>query len=319
MAVLSLFAVLFSEAIAWGQQLSELSLPPGGNGRSQRAEVSQWVGPVKISIDYHSPSVHGSGGADRKGHIWGELVKYGFFDEGFGPSRATPWRAGANESTTFTISNDVKVEGKELKAGTYALFVELDKDGPWTWIFSNQTTGWGSFQYDSKYDALRVTATPETAPYTEYLMYGFDTRKEDSTLAFLQWETKRIPMKIEVSNVNDLYVDAMRKELLGWPGFNYQNWQTAAQFCADSKINLDEALVWADKAISEPFRGGSFGREDFSTLATKAAVLEAMGRDGEAAAIMDKAMHIPATPLLTVHLYASGLLGAGKNDRALAA
>ena len=51
------------------------------------------------------------------------------------------------------------------------------------------------------------------------------------------------------------------------------------QFCADSKINLEEALLWADKAINGPFRGATVGHEDFSTLSTKAAVLEAMGRE----------------------------------------
>src|SRR5882724_11912785 len=112
---------------AWpaaGQELSELSLPPGGNGLSQRSEVSQWIGPVKVTIGYHSPSVQGRG-TDRTGHIWGELVPYGMFDEGFGPSTATPWRAGANESTTITFSHGVKVEGKDVAAGTYALFLEL--------------------------------------------------------------------------------------------------------------------------------------------------------------------------------------------------
>src|SRR5512135_1948961 len=99
---------------ASGQELSELSLPPGGNGISQRSEVAQWIGPVKVSIAYGSPNVHGRG-SDRAGHIWGELVPFGLFDEGFGPSTATPWRAGANESTTISFSDDVRVGGKEIK------------------------------------------------------------------------------------------------------------------------------------------------------------------------------------------------------------
>src|SRR5262249_43240886 len=152
------------------------------------------------------------------------------FDDGFGPSRATPWRAGANENTTVTFSHDVKVEGKNLKAGTYSLFLELEKDAPWVWIFSTHSTGWGSYQYDPKNDALRVSVTPQAAAYTEFLTYGFDERRPDSAIAFLQWENKRIPFKIEVPNVNEFYVAEMRKELQNWPGFNYQNWQNAAQF-----------------------------------------------------------------------------------------
>src|SRR5512133_3911024 len=126
---LALAGICVVALLAHAQMLSELSQPP--NGDNQRAEVSQWIGPVKITIDYHSPNVHGGGGVDRTGHIWGELVRYGFFDEGFGPSHATPWRVGANETTTITFSNDVKVAGHDVKAGTYALFLDVEKDGPW--------------------------------------------------------------------------------------------------------------------------------------------------------------------------------------------
>jgi Protein of unknown function (DUF2911) len=300
---------------ASAQVLSELSLPP--NGQNSRAKVSQWIGPVEITIDYHSPNVHGGGGADRTGHIWGELVPYGLTDDGFGPSKAKPWRVGANENTTISFSHDVKIQDKDLKAGTYALFLQTDKSGPWTWIFSSNSTGWGSYQYDPKNDILRVEAAPQASPYTEFMTFGFDERRPDSTIAFLQWELKRIGFKIAVPNVNELYAAEMRKELQGWPGFNYQNWQTAAQFCADHKVNLDEALVWADKAINEPFRGAALGHEDFSTLQTKAAVLNAMRRQSEADALMDKALHIPGTEPWPVNSYAMSLITNGRSARAL--
>lgn len=299
------------------QTLAEISRPAGGNGRSQRSEVSQWIGPVKVSIEYHSPSVHTPSGEDRQGHIWGELVPYGFFDDGHGPSRSTPWRAGANETTTISFSHPVRVEGHELAAGTYGLFLLLAEDAPWTWIFSTDASGWGSYQYDPAHDVLRVAVTPQAAPPTEFLTYEFDDRRESSAVAELRWETKRVPLKIEVPNVSQVYVDLMRKELLGWPGFNYQNWQKAAQFCADKKINLAEALTWADKAIEEPFRGASFGKRDFSTLQTKAAVLRALGRKEEAGAIMDSALQIPDTPLVQVYFYAASLLAAGEKEKAL--
>jgi tetratricopeptide (TPR) repeat protein len=134
----------------------------------------------------------------------------------------------------------------------------------------------------------------------------------------LEWERKRIPLAIDVPNVLDIYVDEMRRELDGWPGFNYQNWQTAAQFCASNKINLDEALVWADKAIREPFRGAAFGHEDFSTLNTKAAVLEAMGRAAEADVLMARALTLPGTPSFLLYAYGMQLLRSRKNDTALA-
>jgi Flp pilus assembly protein TadD len=84
--------------------------------------------------------------------------------------------------------------------------------------------------------------------------------------------------------------------------------QAAAQFCADNKINLEEALTWADKAISAPFRGATIGYEDFSTLQTKAAVLTAMGRDMEADKVMQKALQLPGTDAYSIYALAMGLL-----------
>jgi tetratricopeptide (TPR) repeat protein len=312
--VLVTVLLLMFSTIVSGQEASELSMPP--NGDNQHAEVSQWIGPVKISIDYHSPRVHNPESNDRTGHIWGELVHYGFFDEGFGPTKGAPWRAGANESTRITFSNDVKVEGKDLKAGTYALFLDAEKTGPWYWVFSNHL-GWGSYQYDAKRDALRVPATPEDAPPTEFMTYGFDDRRPGSAVAYLQWEKKRIPFKIEVTDVNGLYVAKMRQDLESWAGFNYQNWQNAAQFCATNKINLDEALLWADKAINGPFRGATIAHEDFSTFSTKAAVLEAMGRESEAEALIENALHFPGTDAYSVYAYGMGLLRKDKKDKAM--
>jgi hypothetical protein len=56
----------------------------------------------------------------------------------------------------------------------------------------------------------------------------------------------------------------MRQDLQSWAaGFNYKDWQSAAQFCADNKINLEESLTWADKAIDGPFRGPQSGTKIF--------------------------------------------------------
>ena len=309
---LALVAALPFELAA--QEHSEIALPPNGN--NQKAEVSQWIGLVRVTIAYHSPRVHLQGKTDRTGHIWGELVKYGYFDDGFGPSHATPWRAGANETTTISFSHDVKVQGKDVKAGTYGLFLALAPAGPWTLILSSQL-GWGSFQYDSVNDVLRAAVTPEDAPFTEFLTYAFTDRLPNSAVAYLQWENKRIPFRIDVPNVNDLYVAQIRKDLLAWPGFDYRNWQAAAQFAVTNNIDLDEALIWANKAIYEPFRAAALGRQDFSTFSTKAAVLEALGRDADADTTMDRALRSDGATAPAIYQYGMTLLAAGRKDRAL--
>jgi hypothetical protein len=309
-----MLVLLSTTATVRAQEHSELSLPP--NGMNQKAEVSQWIGLVKVTIAYHSPNVHGPANTDRTGHIWGDLVKFGMFDDGFGPSRSAPWRAGANETTTVSFSHDVTIGGRTVRAGSYGLFLEIQSSGPWTWIVSTQT-GWGAYQYDAKYDVVRVPATPEAAPYTEFLSYGFEDRRQQSAVAVLQWEKQRVALTIEVPNSLQLYVDQIRQDLLGWPGFDYQNWQKAAQFCADNKVNLDEALVWADKAINEPFRNAAQGRKDFYTLRTKSAVLRAMGRDGDADRVMSDAIAMADAPVMGIHQYGTSLLAAGKKEQAM--
>lgn len=292
---------------SWAQK--SLSQPPSGN--NQKCVVTQFIGPVEVSIKYSSPDVHGPIGDDRKGHIWGELVHYGFTDQGFGVKTA-PWRAGANENTVISFSHDVKVEGKDIRAGMYGLFLAAAKEGPWTWVFSRNSTSWGSFSYNESEDVLRVQVNPQEAPYTEWLTYGFDDRQPASTLAYLQWESKRIPFKIG-ANVGEIYVDIVRNELRSPVGFDYRNWSIAAQLNAQYKINLDEALTWADKAMDRTIGGV----EDFQTLNAKAVVLYAMARYDESESVMDKAIRVPGTPALAIHQYGRILLNAGKKEKAM--
>ena len=306
-----LLSVLILSAIGVTGFAQGITLPPSGG--NQKASVTQWIGPAIVTINYSSPDVHGANGEDRTGHIWGELVHYGFIDQGFGSSKAAPWRAGANENTTITFSHDVRVNGKDLKAGTYGLFLAVAKEGPWTWIFSKNSTSWGSYFYDEKEDALRVETTAEDAGYEEWLTYGFSDRQPNAAKAFLHWEKKRIPMNIEVSNVNDIYLATIRNELRSDPGFDYRNIMLAAGFCAQNKINLEEGLKWADQAISMPF----IGQEEFNTLQTKANVLEAMGKTADAESVMMKALSHPTASAQQVHQYGRSLLAQGKNEKAL--
>jgi tetratricopeptide (TPR) repeat protein len=305
------FTILFLTAISAWAMGQALTSPPSGD--NQKSAITQWIGPVTVTIKYSSPDVHAPNGDDRTGKIWGEVAHYGFIDQGFGPSKAAPYRAGANENTTITFSHDVKVNGKDLKAGTYGLFLDVEKEGPWKWIFSNNSKSWGSYFYNPSEDALRVDVTPEDAPYTEWLTYGFDERKPSTTTAYMQWEKKRIPFKIEVPNVNEIYVNIMRDELRSNTGFDYRNFQNAALFAARNKINLEEALTWADNAISMPF----FGRAEFGTLQTKATVLRAMNRNDEADAYMQRAINHPTASVQNIHQYARTLLSEGKKEKAL--
>jgi tetratricopeptide (TPR) repeat protein len=287
-----------------------ITLPPSGG--NQRAEVIQQIGMVRASIEYSSPDVHGPGGEDRRGKIWGALVPWGIHDLGFNNAKG-PWRAGANENTVFTISHDVKIDGQPLPAGRYGLHM-IAGEREWTIIFSKNATSWGSFTYDQKEDALRVAVKPEKAQYREWLAYDFIDRQPERATVAMHWEELRVPFTIVVDNMPALYVDNMRRELRNFPGFRWQEWQRAAQYCLQQNTNLPEALTWAENAISMP----GIGQSNFSTLSTKAQILEKLSRTSEATEVMSAALDSPIASPFEIHQYGRRLLAQGNSKDALA-
>lgn len=303
MYVLVCLRILFST-----QAFSQvLSLPPSGD--NQKCVITQYIGAIaSVTVNYSSPNVDG-----RTGKIWGELVPYGLNDLGFGLRNPAPWRAGANENTMIKFSHDVLIEGKPLKAGAYGLHLIVQENGPWTWILSNNSTAWGSFFYDEKDDALRVDATPDNAEFHEWLTYEFIDRKPESAVLVLSWEHKRVPLRIEIQGLNDLYVSTFENELQNSQGFNSQNWAAAATFLTQREYKLDKALEWADAAISAPF----IGVENFNNLQTKAMVLTRMGKQEEANQIMLTAVNHPTAAPFQVHAFGRQLISDGMKEKAL--
>ena len=287
-----------------------ITLPPDGD--NQRSEVTQQIGRVSVSIAYGSPDVHAPNGDDRRGKIFGTLVPYGIHDLGFN-NRKGPWRAGANQNTVFTVSHPVTIQGQTLPAGRYGLHM-LAGPTEWTLIFSKNSTSWGSFSYDQAEDQLRVTVTPEKAPYREWLSYEFLERKPDRAVAALEWEDLRVPFTIAVPQMATLYVESLRRELRDFAGFQWQNWNAAAQYCLQQNTNLEEALTWADNAIGLQF----VGQANFTTYSTKAQILAKLGRTAEATTAMQTAMDLPNALPVEIHQYGRQLQQQGKQAEAMA-
>ena len=287
----------------WEYSSGQLTTTPSGGNK--KAWVGEQVGLTKVEIHYDRPGVKG-----REGKIWGQLVHTGFADQGFGSSKAAPWRAGANENTLIQFSTDVKIEGKDLPAGTYGLFIAY---GPTesTVIFSKNSVSWGSYYYDEKEDALRVQVKPvATEKSEEWLKYEFSNQTDSSATVTLLWEKLSIPFKIEVDLVK-AQLAIFRNELRNRQGFVWQTWDQAAQWAVQNNTNLDEALRWTDSATSPIFGGNT----NFQPFATKAQILQKMGKTAEADALMKSAL--PKANMQELHQYGRQLLVQKKNKEAL--
>ncbi len=316
MSVLSIaMLIALLPAIPAEAQFPGLTLPPGGD--NQRSVVTQYMGLASVTVDYNSPDVHAPNGDDRTGKIWGGLVPYGMPNLGFGTCEECPWRVGANQNTTITLSHDVEVQGEALAKGTYGLHMAPGEE-EWTIIFSRNSTAWGSFFYDPSEDALRVTAKPEKAEYREWLAFDFVDRQLDSTTVALHWENLRVPFTISLPDMVGLYVDNISNQLQNSQGFTWQSWSTAAQFVIQRDAegaHLEQALEWADTAINAPF---GIGQKNFTTLSTRAQVLAKMDQPDEAKAAMAAALEDPAVTPFQIHGYGRQLLGQGDKAEALA-
>jgi tetratricopeptide (TPR) repeat protein len=265
-------------------QTPPLKLPEA----SPAATATQAVGLTDVAITYHRPAVN-------KRTIWGDLVPY---DQ--------VWRAGANENTTISFSTPVTVNGQPLPAGTYGLHMIPKKDGDWTIAFSKTSWAWGSFSYDEKEDALRITAKPQAADFQERLSYTFDEPTETSVGVSLHWEKLRVPFTVTV-DTPAVAVDSIRRQLRDLPRFSWQGWNQAAAYCLRNKVNVDEALGWADRSIRM--------QETFANLRTKAGLVELKGDAKTAQQLRDRSMKIATEA--DINTYGYQLLAQGKADEAL--
>lgn len=302
-AIFSLVILLLSLT----QLDAQLINPPSGD--NQICEITQYMGSIaNVKVRYSSPGVKG-----RTGKIWGSLVPWGMEPNNIGSAKEIPWRAGANDNTVIDFSHDMMVNGNPIPAGKYGFHIIPQKDLPWVLILNKTHTAWGSYSYDQNDDVMRFEVAPKKCEFTEWLTYTFTDRKPASTTLELRWEELSISMTITLPNSNEIYVNKFKEDLKGGKGFYWQNYLEAVNFCVTNNTHLDQALVWAETAISGTF----IGQKNFTTLSAKASVLEKMGKSKEAETIMDEAIKHPTADVIQIHGYGRQLLNSGMKDKAL--
>jgi hypothetical protein len=280
--VLSALAVAASPAFA---QVPPLQLPAA----SPKATVSQKLGLTDVTVRYSRPAVAG-----RK--VWGGLVPFG-----------EVWRTGADENTTLTFSTPVTVGGKTLPAGTYGLHT-IPGEKEWTIILSTQAAAWGSYSYDAREDAVRLTAAPREGLHEERLLFTLGDPTDRSVAVTLAWEKLRVSFPVEV-DTKAVVLASLKEQLRGLPRFGWQGWNGAATWCVRNDTALDQAEEWLDRSIQM--------NRNFTNQSTKAALLEKKGDAKAAAELREKALALATEPELNQYGYQ--LLGQKKVDDAIRA
>src|SRR5947207_11799381 len=125
---------------------------------------------------------------------------------------------------------------------------------------------------------MKPTPMSETK---EALKFDCEDWMHTTTAVTLKWEKLGIPYTVSVNDAEQT-LQNIRAQMKGAGQFAWQAPDQAAQFCLTKKINLDEALRWADLSIQN--------EERFENLSTKADILKALNKQDEAKSTWNKTL-----------------------------
>jgi hypothetical protein len=256
---------------------------------SQKASVMQRIGVTDVTITYSRPGVKG-----RK--IWGDPLpgqaadvkgEATLDDQNKRPAGAAivpyghVWRAGANEATTFVVTDDVLINGQKLPAGSYSLHTIPSKD-EWTIVFNGTANQWGSFDYDAAKDTLRVKVKPQWMNESEeWLSYSFDPVTDDSAQVNIRWEKINVPFTVKVPDVASTTLAHLKTTVANAKPDDWRTRMQAGNYLVNNG-NPELGMEYLDQSIKI--------KETFQNLAAKANALYKAGKKDEAVALGEQAI-----------------------------
>ena len=194
---------------------------------SPGAKLEQTVGLTDISIAYSRPAKKGR-------ELFVEVEKWG-----------KPWRTGANASSKITFSDDVKIEGKDVPAGTYAIYSIPDMKNWTVMLYKDLKLGGNMSEYKDSEELIRFTV-PTIVMDEEMENFAFliDEIKSNSATIGFAWGKYYVPFKVEVEV--DATVMAAIESTMNGPSRN--DYYQSARYYYNTDKDLKQALAWAKKA-----------------------------------------------------------------------
>ena len=222
---------------------------------SPLSKVMQHVGLTEVTVEYSRPLAKG-----RK--LFVDVESFGSI-----------WRTGANAATTITFSDDVKVEGKEVPAGTYAIYSIPDQNEWTVMLYKDTKLGGRVNKYDEGQELTRFKVKTQKSPmHFEAFTFHFDNMKYNSATLAMAWGTYYIPFTIEA--MVDERVKKNIDAVLGGP--SARDYYVAASYYLSTGKDLKQAHEWAAKANEMSPK--------FWQMRTEALILGKMGKYQDAIA-----------------------------------
>lgn len=195
---------------------------------SPRTSVKQKVGLTNFELEYSRPSV-------RERVVFGEVIEMDAM-----------WRTGANKNSMLTFDTDIVFGGKEVKAGTYAIFTKITEK-EWTVYLYTETENWGvpkEWKEESVAASVNV-ASVNNAPKQETFSITFENIGTENFDLVLAWDMRKVAVNIALPS-KEMALASIEKTMAGPSDRDYY---LAASYYLDEKTNLELALEYIKKAV----------------------------------------------------------------------
>jgi tetratricopeptide (TPR) repeat protein len=188
--------------------------------------IKQNFGLGDITLEYSRPNV-------KNRVVFGDLVPFGAI-----------WRTGANGSTKLTFTEDVKIAGNALAAGTYALYSMPNKDEWDFMIYKDLTLGGNVGNYKPENELFRFKAKPTmlTTKVETFTMHFADVTNTSTNIE-LQWDKLSIAIPVTVE------IDAKIMKNIETAMGDTKPYFGAATYYFENKKDMAKALEWSTKAF----------------------------------------------------------------------
>lgn len=243
--------------------LAQISIPRP----SPTATLTQAVGLTEFEINYSRPGV-------KKRTIMGDLVPYG-----------KVWRTGANQATTIKFEHDIKMGGKDIAAGEYALYT-MPGEKEWTvMIYKDTKLGGAVDNYKEADELTRFTVMPRKLnDMVESFTIDWSNFTNGGATLVISWENTALDIEVSVPT-DEMVMTSIKDQLIEPKGPGARTYAGAASYYADNGKDMEQALEWMNKAVE-------LRPEAFWYVYRQAKLLRDLGKTKEAIAASEKSLEM---------------------------
>lgn len=182
-----------------------------------------------ISIEYYRPSAKGR-------TVFGDVVPFGKI-----------WRTGANGATKMTFGENVKIQGKEVPAGTYAIYTIPNKDNWEVLIYKDLKLGGNVNDYKQENELMRFTVpVVNMNDHVETFTVNVANIQASSCAIELTWEKTKISFNV-IAEIDQVIMASIDKAM----NVDSKPYYQAASYYYENNKDMAKALEWITKAVDQ--------------------------------------------------------------------